>query len=547
MTQLIPISSNKQKEVGQLLAAYLDTLAVSQNRATFYNTQAEGRGSADAIHEAVYRLNRGLYLAMALLPGTQDFAKQQALLRTLKDTRYSGLSVLTQEQEAAVLGRVAEALPIQRQLKLFVAAPNKADREMGGLFSLVANRVNNARSRKLILRTILGHDNLPWIAVKYRAKVRAALEHAWGKKNAGVIRAILGKYRPDWADYEESFIQKNVFRFMPDWKTENAEKWRSRLEAVSFVLGNTGASPRTPFLTDILRAYVNAPTDFNALSKLPPEVAEGFRAKYHPGRTVGQVLEVTQDKATGKQAARMVAAAEKQGVEVTFNPDALSAAELYVYAYERGMTEEISQALYRKAQKAAQAWPIRGVAHVAVIVDASYGMRGSDTQKWRPIAAAMALADMLMETGESEIYFAGGREINGLQYPEGPTDLAPALLEALEDGAELVYLISDGYENAPAGRVAEVMALVRQAGITTPVYQLNPVFAGESFGARELAPGLVPVMALQKAEASTLAAVKQAFLKGDVEAGVRHVLRLTVPQALPEGEREARPQLVAAA
>lgn len=549
MTKLIHVMPNKQKEIGKLLASYLDTLAVAQNRATFYNAQGEARQSTDAIHAAAYNLNRGLYLAMALLPGVQDFAMQQAILRALADTRYSGHSVLSQELESEVLGRLAQALPIQRQLKLFVAEPTAEERKntrlLNSLYSLKANKVNNAKSRKLILRTILGHDNLAWIAVKYHDKVREALTHAWGEKNTGVIRAILAKAMPEWATHEVSFIQKNVTRFMPDWRGEGTEKRHERMEAVSFVLGNDGVGIG-PFATDILRAYVDAPRDFDALSKLPPEVAEGFRAKYHPGRTVAQVLEVTKDKATAKQGARMQAAAEKRGVQVTFNPNSLSAAELYVYAYERGLTGEIQAALSRKAQKQAESWPMQ-YQRVGVVVDASYGMRGDETQKWRPIAAAMAMADVLALTAPSRtIIFAGGEEqANGLVYPQGATDLAGPLLQALEQSVDAVYLVSDGYENAPAGRVAEVMALVRAAGIATPVFQINPVFAGESFGTRELAPGFVPVMALQNPVASTLAAVKQALLDGDLESGVRHILRMTVPQALPDGERVDRPQLVA--
>lgn len=557
MTQLIPIVPNKRKEVGALLAAYLDTLAVAQNRATFYNTQDEARRSTDAIHQAVYALNRGLYLAMTLLPGTQDFAMQQAILRALADSRYNGHSVLTPELEALVLGRLAAALPVQRQLKMFVAVPTAEERKIDSLFSLKANKVNNARSRKLILRTILGHDNLAWIVVKYHNKVRDALSHAWGVKKTGVIRAILAK--PTWAEHERTFMRKNVARFFPAGET-GAVHSNLRFEAVSFVLGNEGyfvehepvgeisfatVTGWRPFATEILRAYIDAPHNFEALSKLPPEVAEGFRAKYHPGRTVAAVLEVTKDKATAKQGMRMQAAAQKRGVTLTFNPEAMSAAELYVYAYERGLSSEILETLRRKAEKQAEGWPM-SYERVGVVVDASYGMRGDETQKWRPIAAALAVRDVLLATGRAGMtYFAGGKHGAGLMMPEGATDLAPALLDALEDNNDAVYIISDGYENAPAGRVAEVMALVRQAGITTPVFQVNPVFGAESFGARELAPNLVPVMALQNPVASTLAAAKQALLSGDLETGVRHLLKMTVPQALPEGEQAARPQLVA--
>ena len=47
-------------------------------------------------------------------------------------------------------------------------------------------RVNNARTRRLILSTLLRADNLEFWSVKYRRKLATALIHAWGRRTASI-------------------------------------------------------------------------------------------------------------------------------------------------------------------------------------------------------------------------------------------------------------------------------------------------------------------------------------------------------------------------
>ena len=68
------------------------------------------------------------------------------------------------QQEAALIRHLAGRLPPQRLFKLFVA--------------LRQRRVNNRRTRRLILSSILGSDRLAFWAVKYRHKLREALRPA---------------------------------------------------------------------------------------------------------------------------------------------------------------------------------------------------------------------------------------------------------------------------------------------------------------------------------------------------------------------------------
>ena len=85
--------------------------------------------------------------------------------------------------------------------------------------------------------------------------------------------------------------------------------------------------------------------------------------------------------------------AQKADVSVEFDPAAYDAVRLYIYAFATGMTQQIRQELIRKAKRAAAQLPIR-LGHIGVLVDSSRSMKGHSTQKYRPMAVALALRDL---------------------------------------------------------------------------------------------------------------------------------------------------------
>lgn len=117
-----------------------------------------------------------------------------------------------------------------------------------------------------------------------------------------------------------------------------------------------------------------------------------------------------------------------------------------------------------------------------------------------------------------------------LVRPAGDTSLAEGLLDLLGDAPEAVFVISDGYENRPAGRFAEVVAALRAMGNTTPIFHFNPVFAAESVGARELASGLVPTLPAARPEALGISMLR-GLLTADPRRGIDALVRLALPMA----------------
>ena len=454
-------------EVGRLLCHFLDVTATATARGSFYNSKAELQKATDEVHQAVFELDRGVYGVLLALPGVLDHSKQKGIKTLLGQPSNGHRSLLTLPQETQVITRLTDSLPMQRVLKLFG--------------SLKTERVNNARTRRLILHTILSAPNLEWLAVKYRRKVATALSHAWGKRKASTIKAILTK--SELSGKELGILQKNIVQMANPGSVVEETVY----ECLSFILGNDG-----PWTLPKLQAYEEAKTRFRAGSELPPEVMEGIRSTYHKHRSSADVMELTERQATTGQRIAVQRAAKEKKVEVAFEPMKYDLVRLYVYAYEMGLTDEIQQALEAKAAAKAETLPMR-FEHIGVVVDTSRSMIGSHEQKHRPMATALAIRDVLQAAGDRYTTRHSGNGSDQLPVPTGETSLVEAFLAVAKEGPNSIFVITDGYENAPAGRFAEMVDRLRQMGNETPIYQLSPVLAAETYGTRNLATD-VPVL-----------------------------------------------------
>lgn len=483
------------------VARFLDTAAAATGRATFYNTADEQRAAELAAHAGLAALDRELYTGLVASPYLLDRARQTGALQLLS-TPGGG------SDEVAAVRRIVGQLSVPRMLNLY------------GM--LAEARVNNARARKLVLRTLLGAPSLEKWAVRYRRKLGAALRHAWGARTAGIVRAILAReLAGEELDAKElRILAAEIDRWAPG---RDAAVVR---ECVAFVLGAAG-----PFRRPLLRAYADARTDLDAGRMLPYETLEGLRGRFHPAEPPSRVLELTKSRLTAGQRLGMQAQAEKAGVEVEVDLARYDAVRLYVYAYERGMSDEIAEALAARARATAAALDLAD-RRITLVLDGSGSMAGASEQALRPIAATLALRDVLREAALSadEVWFGARPGTDGLVRPAGSSGPAEALVEALSGTPDLVVVVSDGYENAPAGRFAEVLTAARELGITTPVVQLNPVAAAETGGVRALSAD-VPVAAVQRVAGLEFALCRM-LLDADPAAALRGLARLA---GLPTG------------
>ncbi|MDG1895252.1 MAG: hypothetical protein P8J37_10105 [Fuerstiella sp.] len=184
--------------------------------------------------------------------------EQRQMLRTQQS---SGL--LSPEQENTATRKLVRMLPPQRMLKMF------------GM--LRKERVNNARTRRLILLTLLSAENLEYWCVKYRRKVANALVHVWGRRTASILRAVLTKSAGDRSQKERQIVQRNLHRCTDSNNADRVE------QCVRFVLGDEdGLTLRR------LAAYRDAKTNLAKGDVLPFETLVALRKSF--GRYVGWVL-----------------------------------------------------------------------------------------------------------------------------------------------------------------------------------------------------------------------------------------------------------------
>lgn len=487
------------------IARFLDVATGATGRATFYNSADEQAALERAAHAGMAALDRRAYTGLICGPYVLDRARQTGLVQLLSTPSADG------DAPDALLRAVAR-LSVPRMLNLY------------GM--LASDRVNNARARKLILRTIVGSPALERWAVRYRRKLAAALRHAWGARRTGILRAILVRERAgeELEAKELRLLAAEIDRFAPGRPAAVVH------ECVAFVLGAPG-----PYTRPALRAYADARTDLDAGRVLPYETLEGLRGRFHPDEPAARVLELTKSRLTTGQRLARQEQAERAGVEVEVDFTRYDAVRLYLYAFRRGMTDEVARALAGRARQSAASLDL-GYRKVALLLDGSASMAGAGEQALRPIAVTLALRDAFRAAGEegsgspvTEAWFGGRPDGGGLVRPAGATAPAEALVEALAGGPDIVVVVSDGYENTPAGRFAETLAAVRALGIRTPVVQLGPVLAAESGGVRPLADE-VPAAAVQRLEGLELLACRL-LLDVEPEAGLRMLDRVVAAGA----------------
>ena len=507
----IALTERQREQVPAALSYFLDTIATTTGRATFYNSREEQESTTQMIHEKLFDASRDVYTAALLLPGVTDYSRQLGIMQLLRApaTRESAAATsnLPLEYEAVAISRLVRELPAQRMLKLF----GWIQRE----------RINNVRTRRLILSEILSTDRLELWAVKYRTKLRRALTHAWGRRTSGILRSVIAKCPEDRDDRERQMVSQNLSRYARIGAVAKIE------QCVRFILGDE-RDLTLPRLT----AYHDAKVDFARGVLLPTETMEGLRSRFHKDRSSAEVLELTKSNLTRGQKIAVQRQADRSGVEVDFDPLQYDPVRLYVYAYEMGMSDQIRDALREMAQAVAVKLPFQ-FQRAGVLVDASQSMVGHETQAKRPIATALALRDVLVEISDESLVLTSDRQVMdafGLVEPSGDTSLALGLVELLKTQPDVIFVITDGYENAPAGRFHQTVEAVRRIGIQTPIHQLSPVFAAESHGVRALSDSIT-ALPVSKPEGISLGLLK-ALIESDVDQGVLALMKMTTMKGL---------------
>jgi len=495
-----------EKKLTQLAEGVLELLnlsGVDMNRDTHYNTKDEMEEVRKDLHRRVFELDRSIYGCLFCLPGVTDFARQKAVHAMLGNPWGNGEDgALTMDHEMAIINFLVEALQANKKLNLFV--------------DLKGNRVNNSRTRRTILSHVLNARNLELWSVKYRSKIKGIFEHAWSVRVCGILRSILKKKRKSQKD--KDILTAHIDPFL---SPQAYKRKKDIYKYVSFALGNLDED------FPLSLVYNKAKVKLEDGNKLPLEILEGIRSTYHPTIPRAKVLEIAKSNLTTKQKRLVQKTAKKAGVKIDFDPMKYGMVDLYIYAFEMGWSNTIKDALRAKAKRAAAALPFH-FDHIAILVDDSFSMSGSEDQKLRPMAVTLATRDMLIYAGDRNSISTVSGSHKGLARPKGGTDLATGLIELLKRDPDSIFVISDGYENQPSGRFSEVLMMAREIGVTTPIYHINPVGAAESKGALRRLDKEVPVLPINNPQTIGLTMFK-AMLETDPKNGLLGLVGIALP------------------
>ncbi len=413
---------------------------------------SDGRGQAVSIeflHAYILGNYRRLY-ARCLAAGINHFNKGMVLVNLLATGGEAVLTTADRAEEGELIFHALTSLPTQRAYRV--------------LENLRERRVNNRRSRAVARRFLAARRDLPFEALKYRGKLRAAALHA---------------HLP-----------------LPG-------------ELGTFLFPH---GPHKAYATPLFEAFRKAHYSREAVFELPYTIAEGLAAKHKIPRE--ELLARVEAKMTVEERLRLQGAAAREDVAIDLDLGRLALTRLAIYllswtAEQRAAKRElIAQAFQQSARRVlrrASAPAARPLGKVAALLDRSYSSSGSSEKRRRPLAVAWAAHHLLA---------AAAREYRAFWTPRlpdddelkisafGQTDLALPLLDALDWGAELILIVSDGFENDPPRGAAEVARVFRRRldpQRKTSIIHLNPVFDAEHYAPRAIGDA-IPTVGLRDAE-----------------------------------------------
>jgi hypothetical protein len=429
---------------------FVNAAVTSTGQREFHSGDELQQWSMAFLHEYMLVNYRDLYAATLAL-GINDRNTATIVLRLLETTRDA-----TAEQralEGRLTGRALRRLPTQRVYRLFTA--------------LQRAKVNNRRTRAIMREWLLARTDLAFEAVKYRAALTNAVRHAHLRLDdlpgGDELAAFL-------------FAPFSVGRY----RTPIFETWRrAHFERASVY--------ELPYTVAEGLAATHRITRAEFLKRIAPRLTrnERLRLQHAAQRTSADAVELDAEELGRMPLTRLAAFA-------------LAIPEARRREREAELTGALRSAARRAAADRAGSW-----GRVAAVLDDSYSSSGSEEKRRRPLVVALA-SHFLLEAlaGEFDPLWLTGNEDPLFARPRGMTALGDRIIDALESQPDLLVIVSDGWDNAPAGMAAEVLRVWTERldpERRTALVHLNPVFDAAGIQVRRLAPS-VPTAGVRDAE-----------------------------------------------
>jgi len=338
------------------------------------------------------------------------------------------------------------------------------------------SRVNNSRTRKVILEFLFNRDNkeLDSLAINFKSKLAKLVRHALGKQDLFKIlngdmqlfEKKIGKYNTHAFPVICHLFNQNVINF---------GEVKAYFPNIDCYWGAKAA------------AHAGDIKEFEKLiCKLPWRVAMGFRNSYKLDIDKSKIL--GDSKMSTKEELTMEAAVKRSGAKSrTVNYKAQDLYDLWKALYfkmannESENIEKISEAIDARTEKLSKLDFGEGC---VVVLDASHSMFGSDERPLHPFLTGLCIIASIENVEDVFIISGKWKEIEGTDkkvvFPANASPLWRGLVDAVATGAKNIIFISDGYENSVKGMFNHVYKHFKDTGHEFNIIHINPVFSAEA-------------------------------------------------------------------
>jgi len=488
------LTQNMLSTIKQSLIEGLETASGSRSSATYYHSKDEQMKAIQGQIKNLYKLSKELPLIIASQKGVTGRFVSEVLLNEFKQTLKGGAcnivnpidwydNGLSDKAVLSALNNLNEDNGFPYALRLFIDLKN--------------TKVNNERSRKIVLGFIWGQSNLEFYAIKYRNKIAQILKHIYGVKKTSILLSIAQKQINTnglfETDKELTIVNDTILKYFNGDSIKAFKLLLFLFRKVNFEYD----SIEFPLLSE----YQKAKIDIRNINVVPEEVILGLissvkHPQYHTMWSTDLQKEATKGmirknvKVTSvNQQVRQTKSTAKLGVVKTVNLQKVTDfLALYKTGYEVGWNEELLIAINGLAEKK----KINGFFYpnIGIIVDDSVSMTGNKAEsKNTPRAIADFTAKVLMVSAQDAVLVTTKDEV---------TDLASSFIELLKGENtvkpyDAIFILTDGYENAYDGLTNEVISIWKtESGRDIPIFQISPITSAEmGASVRKLSEGVV--------------------------------------------------------
>lgn len=489
-----------QKMLGTIKQNLIDGLTIasgSKSSATYYHSKDDQMKAIQAQIKGMYKLSKELPLIIASQKGATGRFVSEVLLNEFKNTLRGGACNIVNPidwydnglSDKAVLTAlnnlyVDNGLPYV--LRLFVDMKNA--------------KVNNERSRKIILGFIWGQGNLEFYAMKYRNKIANVLKHVYGQKKTSILLSIaqkqIGTNGLFDSDKEFAIAYESILKYF----IGDSNK---AFKLLLFLFKKTDNVTYDAQTFPLLSEYQKAKIDITGIKNVPEEVLLGLisnvkHPQYHSMWATNIQREATKalirknvEVTSVNQQVRQTKSTAKLGVEKTVDVEKVTDfLALYKTGYETTFTAELRSAIEKLAEKK----KMQGFFYpnIGIVVDDSISMTGNKNEsKNTPRAIADFTARVLSKSAQNAVV---------IKTTDVITDLATSFIELLkrEDAVrpyDAIFILTDGYENAYDGLTNEVITIWKlETGRELPIFQISPITSAEmGANVRKLGSGVTTI------------------------------------------------------